>query len=146
MAKTLIIEIGNISESIRQLLMKHAFSHFINIDNILISIFEIACGALNDGTDIANHLLNYKIPPYVTMGLLPNWVNQIRTIHLLNFLQTNDIFKYQINYNIVGGDMIITLTDLMPIKTLEETYEDLMRQSIENWDYIPERIRREFQL
>lgn len=146
MAKTLIIEIGEIGESIRQLLMKHAFSHFVNIDDVLIGIFEIACGALSDGSDIAAYLLNYKIPPYVTLSLLPQWVNKLRTDQLLNYLQTTDIFKYQVSYSIVGCDMIITLADSSPIKTLDEAYMDHMRESMDNWDYIPERMRREFQL
>ena len=146
MAITLIFEIGQVSEHIRNLLKGHPFSEFICIDDILIKIFEIASGALSDGCDISNILLNYKIPPYVTLGLLPTWVGELRTPEFTSYLQKYDIFKYDVEYRIIGPDLYVVLHPKQTVLSLEQQYRLQLQQEMDEWAYIPERIRRELQL
>lgn len=143
--KKIIIDIGELDAAIRKLISREVFSEFVNIDNIIIDVFELCSGALSDGSDIVSKMCQLNTPPAITMAAIPEWVtilNKQRVTERLNESEI-DIFNYDREYSIVGPDLYVALCDKQIQLDPISVFKNYLMENMDNAPFIIERLKRE---
>lgn len=135
--------VGGIQELLKPL---GVASQIMAIDNIVVGIFEIAAGALSDGSEVVDMLSIYRVPRYQSYGVLDNCLNALNTINFSEFKQKHDLFAFDREYRLIGGDLYIDLIPRTPVKSKYELYKESIEETLNNGGYVPDRVRREFGL